>query len=110
MPTAVRIELIENTRSSSRIWTIAAPRLATAVLLVSITPVGLARIDLLVDLGGGLPDQEQAAGDQDQVAPGEGQFEHRLAVLAERPVPGQVEDRLGQADDEGQGREQAPAA
>ena len=50
-------------------------------------------IDRVVDLLGRLPDQEEAARDQDQVAPGEA-------------VPEGGEDGLGQADDEGDGREQ----
>ena len=92
MPTAVMIESTEKTRSSSRIWKIApaegqVQRLAHHLVLV------VRGIDRVVDLLGRLPDQEEAAGDQDQVAPGEA-------------VPEGGEDGLGQPDDEGDGREQ----
>jgi hypothetical protein len=40
--------------------------------------MAVAGLDLLVDLGRRLPDQEQAAGDQDQVAPGEGELEGEI--------------------------------
>src|SRR5690606_15347510 len=57
-------------------------------------------VDRVVDLLRGLPQQEQAAGDQDQVAPGEGGVEG-LAVEA------QVEHGLSQADDPADGGQQA---
>ena len=50
----------------------------------------------LVDLGGALPDQEQAAQDQDQVAPGDLHAEH-------------AEQRRHQSDDPGQHQQQADA-
>jgi hypothetical protein len=53
-------------------------------------------VDVVVDLLGGLPDQEQAAGDQDQVAPGE--------AVAERG-----EDRLGEPHDDRDGPQQRQA-
>ena len=77
------IELIEKTRSSSRIWKMAPAerqlqRLAHHRILV------IVGIDRVVDFLGRLPDQEQAAGDQDQVAPGEAMAEggeHRRRQL-----------------------------
>ena len=92
MPTAVMIESIEKTRSSSRIWKIARAerhlhRWPTMDVLVVVG------IDRVVDFLGRLPDQEQAAGDQDEVAPGE--------AVAEGG-----EQRLGQLHDEGDGGEQ----
>jgi hypothetical protein len=53
-------------------------------------------IDAVVDLLGRLPEQEQAAGDQDHVLPREG-------VVHDR------EDRRGQADDPGDHRQQGQA-
>ena len=70
MPTAVRMQSIEKTMSSSRIWTMAAAKPIVAARPVEHV-VARVRIDGVVDLVGRLPDQEQAAGDQDQVAPGE---------------------------------------
>ena len=95
MPTAVMMESTEKTRSSSRIWKMAPPNVivhgaADHVLLV------VDRVDRVVDLLGRLPDEEQAAGDQDDVPPGEGLAEER-------------EDRRGQLDDEGDRAEQHQA-
>ena len=62
---------IENTRSSSRIWPIADGERKSAASgrrTLSSWSVG---IDVVMDFLGRLPDEEQAAGDQDQVAPGE---------------------------------------
>uniref|UniRef100_A0A0N4ZGU8 LigA n=1 Tax=Parastrongyloides trichosuri TaxID=131310 RepID=A0A0N4ZGU8_PARTI len=59
-------------------------------------------VDGVVDLLGGLPQQEETACDQDKVAPGEGGVEG-LAVEA------QVEHGLGQADDPADGGQQAQA-
>ena len=74
MPIAVTIESSENTRSTTTICATtsenaARPRRAGLVVLV--------RLDLGVDLVGRLGDQEQAAGDQDDVAPGDAVAEQR---------------------------------
>ena len=84
---------MEKTRSRTRICPIAAAKLSRA--LPPAACLGL-RIDGVVDLLRRLPEQEQAAGDEDQVAPGEG--------LAE-----DLEDRLGELDDVGD-RAQQPEA
>jgi hypothetical protein len=71
------------------------------VLLVLLQKVvGRGRVDRVVDLLRRLPHQEQAAGDQDQVAPAEGGVE-AFAGQA------QVEDRRRQADDPADRRQQA---
>ena len=64
MPTAVMIESSENTRSTTMICAMTAPKVAAhgrgALALVA--------LEQLVDLAHALPQQEQAAADQDQVA------------------------------------------
>ena len=75
MPTAVMIESSENTRSMIMICRMTAPKAALTARDASPWP-SLA-FQRLVDLAGALPDQEQAAGDQDQVAARD--------VLAEAP-------------------------
>jgi len=70
-----------------------------ACLVEEIRGLGVHRA---VDFLGGLPQQEEAAGDQDQVAPGEGQVQgaHRFP---------EREDRICEVDQPGQGRQQRKA-
>ena len=69
MPTAVMTESSEKTMSSSTIWamtprrTTPSPSAASALVIVD--------LELLEDLVGRLADQEQAAAEQDQIAPAE---------------------------------------
>ena len=67
MPTAVMTESSEKTMSSTMIWTITARKrrrdARRAVPLLAFEP--------LVNLERGLAEQEQAAADQDQIAPGD---------------------------------------
>ena len=91
MPTAVMIEFdredqVEQEYLEDRAAEAYVDGLADDVVLV------VGRIDGVVDLLGRLPDQEQAAGDQDQVA-------KREAVAEGR------EQRCGHADDPGDRRE-----
>ena len=69
MPTAVRTESSENTMSSRTIWTITLPERCRPAAGVGV--VRLFALERLVDLGRGLPEQEQAAADEDEVAPRE---------------------------------------
>jgi len=63
-------------------------------------------IDIMMDFLGRLPDQEQPARDQDQVAPGKFGFKGRRAILIGRADDPQVEHGRGQADDPGDHRQQ----
>ena len=62
-----------------------------------------------MDLLGRLPDQEQPAGHQDQVAPGKGGLEARLPVRADRPGDSEIEHRRGQPDQPGDSRKEDEA-
>ncbi len=86
MPTAVMMLSIENTISSRMIWPIADGEAELRGLAVEQVGAGIG-IDIVMDFLGRLPDQEQAAGDQDQVAPGEAVTEQR-------------EDRRGELHDQ----------
>src|SRR5690606_29844127 len=68
--------------------------------------VGRLGVDRVVDFLGRLPEEEQAAGDEDQVAPAEGGLERRLAVRPGRTDQAEVEYRGGQADDPADGHQQ----
>ena len=92
MPTAVMMLSSENTRSSSRIWPM-TPATVTPATPAAVVSPGCSPDDIVVDLVGRLPDQEQAARDQDQVAP-------REAVIEQR------EQRRRELDDEGDAAEQ----
>ena len=92
MPTAVMTESSENTMSSSAIWiSTEANDAATFARGVPFLP-----FEPVVDLVGALPEQEEPAQDQDQVAAGD--------VLAEHG-----EQRRGQPDDPGQREQQQDA-
>ncbi len=62
-----------------------------------------------MDFLGRFPQQEQAAGDQDQVADREGRLEARLAMRIESAGQAEVEHRHGHAGDPRDGRQQAEA-
>jgi hypothetical protein len=64
------------------------------------------RIDIVVDFLGGLPDEEQAARDQDQVAPGELGLEAGAAMAVRAAADAEVEHRSGEADDPRNRRQQ----
>ena len=103
MPTAVMTESSEKTMSRSMIWTItlandAATRLGRVPLLA---------LELVVDLVRALPHQEEAAEDQDQVAPGDLSADHGEQRLGEPDDPGQREQQQHARD---HGAEQADAA
>ena len=66
MPIAVITESMENTRSNSMIWPIT--RADGSEHLGLRLAVLARRLDLRVDLVGGLRDQEEPAGEEDQVA------------------------------------------
>ena len=95
---------MEKTASSSTIWTMAAARVVRA--RPPKTDLRGLRLDLVLDLGGGLPDQEQPARDQDQVTPGERGLEAWFAMGIQWTGDAEVDDRRGQADDPGDGAQQ----
>ena len=66
MPTAVMMESSENTMSMMMICTMMAPKLR----LHALRRMTFLTLGELVDLHGGLPHQEQAARDEDEIAPG----------------------------------------
>ena len=96
MPTAVITESSEKTMSSRRIWTI-TPAKRTGAPAGLVSPCS-SPSSFVMDLVRRLGDQEQAAADQDQVAPGD------------RPVPRCVKSGVGQADDPGEQGEQRRCA
>ena len=68
MPTAVMMLSTENTMSSTRICPITAPNDSRRRAAIEhVRPV--IGVDVMMDFRGRLPDQEQSARDQDQVAP-----------------------------------------
>ena len=70
MPTAVMIELMEKTRSMMAIWRMAEVIVSATRAQVPSVLLVLA-FDVLMDLARALDQQEQTAGDQDEIAPGE---------------------------------------
>ena len=82
IPTAVSTESSEKTMSSRRIWMRTPPNDAVFALRRGV--MGRLAFEGFVDLGRGLPEQEQAAAYQDQVAP-------------RQVPPEQADDDLGQA-------------
>ena len=101
MPTAVITESSENTMSSSRICD-EHPRRTRRARRGAARLVGL-RLDLLVDLPGGLADQEEAAAQQDEVAPRDAAAEHGHEGLGEAHHP---RDREEQADADAEGQDE----
>ncbi len=100
MPTAVMMLSTEKTRSSSRIWPMAAPKRSIGRRAGDEILVVVVGIDVVVDFLGRLPDEEETAGDQDHVLPGEAvaeEFEHRRRELDD---PGDGAEQ-GEAHDEG---------
>ena len=89
-PTAVRTESSENTMSSATIWASVPPNDAEPP---DVGRMRLLALDRFEDLGACLPEQEQAADDQDDVAPRELEAPDR-------------DHRGGQADDPRDGQEQ----
>ena len=83
MPTAVITESSENTMSSSMICTSTAPKVAAFGLWLSV----LAALQLVVDLPGRLGHQEEAADQQDQIAPGEAVVQHARRAAGSGPSP-----------------------
>ena len=68
MPTAVITESSEKTMSRSAIWRMVQPKVAFRLSALVHLVAGL---ELVVDLEGGLADEEEAAHAQDEIAPGE---------------------------------------
>ena len=82
MPTAVMIESSENTRSMTMICRMTAAKVA----LTRARACAFLAFERLVDFAGALPDQEQAAGDQDQVAAGDLLADSSVNSGAVRPM------------------------
>ena len=80
MPTAVITESSEKTMSSTR----SARSRATKVAFAARRVLVLVAFQLVVDLVRALPEQEQAAAEQDQVAPGDRLAEDREQRLGQR--------------------------
>jgi hypothetical protein len=97
MPTAVRIESIENTMSSAMICAIARRRRSRpALVAVEQSSDGIAGSIAVMDLLGRLPQQEQAAREKDQVAPEKRRLERRLAVRPGVAAHPEIEQRRAQ--------------
>ena len=94
MPTAVSTESSENTMSSRTIWTSTLAHRGRRRIRRDV--VGGFALERLADLGRGLPEQEDAAADEDEVAP-------RELVAVER------EHGRRQADDPRDGQQQRDA-
>ena len=92
MPTAVMTESSEKMMSSTMIWPMTARERRRDLRRA----VGLFAFELVVDLDGRLPEQEQAAADEDEVAA-------REAVVEDG------EERLGEAHDPGERQQQQDA-
>ena len=101
MPIAVTIELTENTRSTA---TICSTIMRECRVDLGAPIVGLVRLHLGMDLVRRLGDQEQPAGDQDDVVPGERAAEAAEHRIGQPHQPGQAE----QQDDAEHQREREP--
>ena len=108
MPTAVRIESIEKTRSNKRICAIAAPNVSVALAVSKTSSSGM-RVRAVMDFLGGLPHQEQAAGDEDQVPPGKFGLERRPAKLTRSALQAEIEHGCCEPDQPSDRRKQREA-
>ena len=95
MPTAVMTESSEKTMSSRPIWTITLPKVAAFRPCLAVGR--LVAFEGGMDLRRRLPEQEQAAADEDEVTAGELEA-------------GDREERLRQADDPGDREQQQRCA